>query len=237
MIRAAARAAAVAAVVFVHAGSSAHAAEPAGRSATPPPDARPCPATPTVRVSATDPRDAETACAGASDAVGFFEARGLRLFDAVTLDVRDALPAPLCPRAAGCWLPDAKRIVMLDRAAFLRQRIWLGIANRPALHRSVATHEVAHALAACNFIATRPPRHAQEYVAYVVALATMDPSLRAAVLKATPGDGFATVSTIGELLYAFDTQRFGIESWRHYAKPENGDAFLRRVLSGEALAD
>ncbi len=105
------------------------------------------------------------------------------------------------------------------------------------MQRSVAAHEVAHALAACNFAASRPPVHAQEYVAYVVMLATMDPALRGRVLEANPGDGFATVSTIGELLYAFDTQRFGVEAYRHYAKPGHGDAFLRAVLAGEALAD
>jgi hypothetical protein len=205
--------------------------------ASPPPQPRPCPSLPSVHVSATDPRDARIVCDGAAAVVRFFEARGLKTFERVDVQVGGDLPPEVGPRAAGCFLPAERRIVIRDAATFRRQHSWLGVPIDSGVYRSVAAHEVAHALAACNFAAPRPPIHAQEYVAYVVTLATMDPALRSRVLHANPGDGFATVSTIGELLYAFDTQRFGVESWRHYAKPEHGDAFLRRVLAGAALAD
>jgi hypothetical protein len=202
-----------------------------------PAESRPCPSLPSVHVAAADPRDADLACDGALAAVRFFEARGLRTFGHLEVDVRAALPPDVGPRAVGCWRPAEGRALILDAATFRGRRSWFGVPIDARVYRSVAAHEVAHALAACNFAAPRPPIHAQEYVAYVVTLATMDPALRERVLRANPGDGFATVSTIGELLYAFDTQRFGVESWRHYAKPEHGDAFLRRVLAGEALAD
>jgi hypothetical protein len=201
------------------------------------PERRPCPSAPAVRIDATDPRDTDTVCDGAAAALRFFEARGLRTLERIDIDVRPALPPEVGPRATGCWLPSSGRVVILDRAAFQRRRTWLGVPIQPGLQRAIAAHEVAHALAGCNFVAPRPPIHAQEYVAYVVTLVTMPAALRDRVLKATPGDGFATVSTIGELLYAFDTQRFGIESYRHYTKPDHGDAFLRRVLAGEALAE
>ncbi len=215
------------------------AAAPPSRAAppAPPPELRPCPSLPSVHAGAADPRDAETACDGAAAAVRFFDARGLRTFDRIELELRADLPPAAGPRAVGCYLPDERRVVIQDGATFRRQRTWLGVRIEPGMHRAVAAHEVAHALAACNFAAPRPPVHAQEYVAYVVTLATMAPALRERVLRANPGDGFATVSTIGELLYAFDSQRFGVESYRHWAKPEHGDAFLRRVLAGEALAD
>ncbi len=208
-----------------------------GSGASPAPEPRPCPSVPSVHVAAADPHDADLACDGALAAVRFFEARGLRTFGPLEVDVRTALPPDVGAHAAGCWRPAEGRAVILDGATFRRRRTWFGVPIDARMYRSVAAHEVAHALAGCNFAASRPPVHAQEYVAYVVTLATMDAALRERVLRANPGDGFATVSTIGELLYAFDTQRFGVESWRHYAKPEHGDAFLRRVLAGEALAD
>jgi hypothetical protein len=207
------------------------------RSQPAPSEPRPCPSVPSVHVAAADQRDVDLACDGALAAVRFFEARGLRVFGHLELDVRAALPPDTGPSAAGSWRPAEARAVILDGATLRRRRTWFGVPIDAGIYRSVATHEVAHALAASNFVAPRPPIHAQEYVAYTVTLATMDPALRERVLRANPGDGFATVSTIGELLYAFDSQRFGVESWRHYAKPEHGDAFLRRVLAGEALAD
>jgi hypothetical protein len=198
---------------------------------------RPCPTVPAVHVSAADPHDADTACDGAAAAVRFFEARGLRTFDRGDLQLRDAVPVAQGRDAAGCWLAAERRIVILDGTAFHRRRTWFGVPIDSRMHRSLAAHEVAHALAACNFASPHPPLHAQEYVAYVVTLATMAPALRDRVLRANPGDGFATVSRIGELLHAFDPQHFGVESYRHYAKPAHGDAFLLRVLAGEALAD
>ncbi len=238
---------AVAIVAPVLFAQPAHAADPPRPSsaakpapsggASIPPQPRPCPSLPSVHVSAADPRDAQVACDGAAAAVRFFEARGLKTFERVDVQLRGELPPEVGPRAAGCLLPAERRIVIHDAATFSRRRTWFGVAIDAGMYRSVAAHEVAHALAACNFAAPRPPIHAQEYVAYAVTFATMHPALRSRVLRANPGDGFATVSTIGELLYAFDPQRFGVESWRHYAKPEHGDAFLRKVLAGEALAD
>lgn len=212
-------------------------AGPADAAGAPPAALRPCPSLPSVQVSATDPRDEEVACEGAAAAVRFFETRALKTFDRIELHLRTALPQAAGPRAAGCWLAAERRVVILEGAALRRARTWFGVPIDARMHRSVAAHEVAHALAGCNFAAPHPPLHAQEYVAYVVTFVTMDPALRDRVLSANPGDGFATVSKIGELLHAFDPQRFGVESYRHYAKPAHGDAFLRKVLAGEALAD
>jgi hypothetical protein len=36
---------------------------------------------------------------------------------------------------------------------------------------------------------------------------------------------------------AVDPMRFGVASYRHYLRPENGAAFLRSVLAGEVLAE
>jgi hypothetical protein len=105
------------------------------------------------------------------------------------------------------------------------------------MYRSLAAHEVAHALAACNFAVREPTIQAKEYVAYVAMFATMDPVVRARVLRAIPGQGFQSESRINEIAYLFDPMRFGAECYRHYLGAGNGVKFLRAVLTGKALAN
>ena len=68
-------------------------------------------------------------------------------------------------------------------------------------------------------------------------LATMDPVTRAKIMATRPGMGFEELSEINELTYAFDPTWFGIEAYRHYLQDGHGNAFLRKVLSGEVLTD
>lgn len=197
---------------------------------------RTCPAA-DVRVAAADAKDFDDACAGAQAAIVFFAAHGLRPYAPVVLEVTPVLPAEAGPTAVGCYQPRQKRVFMLPYAEFAKQKAWFKIPIDRHLYRSLAAHETAHAVTSSHFAIPWPTIQAREYVAYVATFATMNAALRARVLRALPGKGFAGEDRITALFYLFDPMRFVAEAYRHYLKPENGPGFLHSVLAGSALAE
>jgi len=195
-----------------------------------------CPAS-VVRVIAADARDFRDACYGAQAAMTFLAAHGLQPSEPLVLEVTPAMPEEAGPTAVGCYLEQRKRVFMLPYAEFSKQKTWFNVPIDRDLYRSFAAHEAAHAVAACCFAIPRPTIQAKEYVAYVAMFATMNASLRARVLRALPGKGFASENQITAIFYMLDPMRFGAESYRHYMKSKNGAAFLQSVLAGKVLTE
>lgn len=193
---------------------------------------------PGVTVQASREADADDACVGAQQALSFFRGLGLAPpSEPLRVEIVPEIPIDPGRTAVGCYLEGDRRILMLPYAGFARQETWFGLPIGRALYRSLAVHEVAHALADCHFRIPEPTLQAKEYVAYVTMFATMEPGLRARVLRANPGSGFASEYRINAIVYLCDPMRFAAEAYRHYLKPGHGDAFLRKVLSGNALAE
>lgn len=193
-----------------------------------------------VRVAAPpagDPRDVMDACTGARDALAFFGTLGLRAIDGLAIEIVAALPAVAGPTAAGCFIEARKRIYLVPFRTFLKHKTWFGIPITRDLYRSLATHEAAHALAGCHFAVPDPTIQAKEYIAYAATFSMMPPAVRERALRALPGSGFDSEARVTPLLYLFDPMRFGAESYRHFRKAGNGEAFVRKVLAGEALRD
>lgn len=198
---------------------------------------RTCSASPDVQVIGAGVRDFQDACEGAKAALAFFATHGLRPTGSLVLQVTPDMPGEAGPTAAGCYLDENKRVYMLPYAGFRRQRTWFNVPIDRAVYRSLAAHETAHAIAACHFAIPRPSIEAREYVAYVATFAAMGDALRARVLRAMPGEGFAGEEKITAMFFMFDPMRFGAEAYRHYLRPENGALFLRAVLAGKALSE
>jgi hypothetical protein len=76
---------------------------------------------------------------------------------------------------------------------------------------------------------------AHEYIAGVTTIATLPEAERARLLRLYPGEGFDRPEQISGTLFLLAPTWFAVEAYRHYRKPGNGPAFLRRVLSGAAL--
>ena len=104
------------------------------------------------------------------------------------------------------------------------------------MYRSLVTHEVAHAVAACNMAMPESPIQAKEYLAYVAMFATMEQRLRARIMDANPCKAFDRESKMNATIYLCDPMRFAVRAYRHYLEEKNGDAFLLKIFSGEALA-
>lgn len=190
-----------------------------------------------LRVVVHGDHDAADVCAGAHRALSFFAGHGLGLREPVTLEVVAQLPAPAPSTAAGVFLAGDRRIYMLSYSAFHRFRTWFKLPIDRAMYQSLAAHEVAHAITEANFQIAHPSIHAREYLAYVALFATMTPALRTRILNAIPGQGFEDEGRISFIVYMFDPMLFGAQSYRHYLRAENGGAFLRAVLAGQALRE
>jgi hypothetical protein len=196
---------------------------------------RTCPGA-NVVVSAADSRDATTACDGAVDAVRFLEAQGLDTSEHTQVHVVAALPTVVGPTAMGCYRHSERRVYVLTFGAFQKHGTFVGLLIDRVLHRSLITHEVAHAIAACNFAIPRPTIPAQEYLAYVAMFATMPEPHRTRALARFPGEGFRTAVAINLTIYQMSPDFFGAQAYRHFLAPGNGTAFLRQILSGGVLA-
>ncbi len=138
-------------------------------------------------------------------------------------------------RAVGCYIPQTRRILLLDRRAFMSIESWFRVPVNEELYRAAAAHEVAHAVAACNGVPGRLALAAHEYLAYVTMFATMDPGQRERILARFPGRGLANSLQIHLLVYLVEPLKFGADSWRHYLRQADRAAWLREVAAGHVV--
>lgn len=188
-----------------------------------------------VTVQASRAEDAADACRGAGDAIDFFRANRLETAITVRIHVRDVLPPEAGRNAAGCFLDRDGMVVMRPYAQFREYGTWFNVGIDRRMYRSLAAHEVAHALAAANYTMAEPGIQAKEYIAYVTMFATMDAKLRARILAANAHARPAGAGGLTALLYMFDPMRFGVASYRHYLELDDGPVYLGAVLAGIAL--
>jgi hypothetical protein len=174
-------------------------------------------------------------CSSAEDALAFFRRLNLQPFRPLVVEVVSSLPGTVSRTAIGCYLEENERILVLTYAAVQERENWFGVAVDWSMYRSLVTHEVAHAVASCNFAITNPTIQAKEYVAYVAMFAMMNPKLREKIMARNPSVSFDSEQEMNALVYMFDPMRFGVGAYRHYLM--EGNAFLLKVLSGDALTN
>lgn len=189
-----------------------------------------------VVVRASDRADAESACEGARQAIQFLAGEGLRVPDAIEVQVVDELPDVANREAVGAYLHAERRAYIIPFATFDVRTRHFGLRVDRSMYRSLAAHEVAHVVAAANFTVKQPNIEAQEYIAYVAQLATMTPELRGRVLALPGSFTFDSPLQINTAVYLADPERFGIGAYRHFQNLQDREAFLREVLAGRLLA-
>lgn len=190
-----------------------------------------------VEVQAASADDATLVCEGAARALRFLAAAGFVLPESVQIELRDELPGDMRGQAVGCYMPGVRRVFLLAYPAFAATGTWFRQPVAPELYRAAASHEVAHAVAACNTAEASPPLAANEYTAYVVMFATMAPDLRQRILAAFPGPGLANALQIHPLVYLQDPLQFAADAWRHYLRRRDGAAWLRDLVAGRIVQD
>lgn len=97
-------------------------------------------------------------------------------------------------------------------------------------HQSLLVHEITHAIVHQN-LSVPPCRAAHEYIAAVVQFDTMADSSRRTYLDAFAGESDYTTEMFNDIVLAMDPGRYAAAAYRHFQKPDNGCAFLQRLLT------
>ncbi|HSN79904.1 MAG TPA: DUF6639 family protein [Rhodoferax sp.] len=196
-------------------------------------------------VHSCDPADVKLACEGANDAIYFLAKQGLNMVRRVLIVITPQLPPAGTATTGGLYLDSpevchgdtAQAVHLLTYSEFKKFKNWFHVPIEAALYRSLAAHEVAHAISDCNFKITRPTIQAKEYMAYVTMFATMAPAARARILRKSPGRGYEGDWQMGATIYMADPMRFGVQAYRHFLKPGNGRLYLHAILAGEVMIE
>jgi hypothetical protein len=197
---------------------------------------RVCPHGGAVVVGA-DAADFADICSGAADSLEFLARHGVRPTEPVSIEVTRSIPEEAGPTAAGCYIEQKRRVFLVPYNAFVANETWFGVAIDRETYRTLAAHEAAHAVAACNFRIPRPTIQAKEYLAYVVMFSVMSTERRSQALRSTRTEGFTSLDRFTPLLYMFDPMRFGAEAYRHFTSVADQTALVQDVLAGKVLLD
>lgn len=188
-------------------------------------------------ILAEESRDAVLACEGVDAALRFLKANGLNVDRDISVEIVRSLTTDGSHEIAGHFSPESNKAIILSYAEFEKFITWLKVPITESLYRSVAAHEAAHIVAVQNFRITEPTIQAQEYIAYVTTLATLDPALREQVMAKCPGDGFETDLQMNATIYLYDPMRFGVEAYRHFIRKGERMDYFQKILEGRVLAD
>lgn len=189
-----------------------------------------------VVVIAEAPDDRAEACAAVAGAIPFLRGAGLAPLPPTTIRLVGAIPGNGTGHSLGRYDARAAEIVLLDPAAAIAashaSAPAFGVPMSPALWRSYVVHELAHAAAERHFAPRARSLVASEYIAAVAQLATLpDDERRVILARYADTEAYGRPREISELYYYMDPCRFAVKCYLHYLRPENGDAFVRRVLS------
>jgi hypothetical protein len=188
-----------------------------------------------VDVYAGSARDRALVCAGAGRAVAFFRSHGLESKHKIPVTLKDSA---IVNHGAHIGLYDARdesiRFLSFAQAVLLcEKQSPFGTPMDEALYTSFATHEVAHALADQHIRSPSGRRLAQEYLAYVAQISTMDAYKRQDILQRYDIGAFANPHEISLTYYALDPNAFGVKVYKHFQTLPDQTTFLHALLAGE----
>lgn len=188
-----------------------------------------------LHVESKSIEDIQNVCSAALAVASFYRDMGLSKIPTMHVTIVDNIPPEAGPDALGCFAPESGGIHILSYSAASKCGSLFGRHMDRALYRSLAAHEIAHAFASCNASVEKLSLRAGEYVAYVTMFATMDHNHRQAILEDNPGIGFENEKEISDTYYYLSPCQFGINAYRHFIRPENGNRFFQSVIRGQVL--
>lgn len=98
------------------------------------------------------------------------------------------------------------------------------------LHHSLIVHEVSHAIVHQN-LAVAPCHAVHEYIAAVAQISALSDESRRVYLEAFAGEDRYTTEMFNDIVLAMNPARYAAAAYRHFHLPENGCAFVRRLLA------
>lgn len=189
-----------------------------------------------VSVAAPSEAAAVMVCSQAARARAFLARCGIVGRHQLDVRVGRDLLDPTGWRRSGDFDPTTRRVRLLplaDYARIVKPRFGAAPVLARTLHASVAAHEIAHGIFHEHTRHLDLPDTAHEYVAYAVQLSTLPDEVQKALA------GHNEIKPVGNLfifsyfLLRADPERFALHAWRHFNQPENGCAFLDRLVEGK----
>ena len=95
--------------------------------------------------------------------------------------------------------------------------------------QSVIVHELTHAFVHQSQDG-RFSRVAHEYLAYATQIASLTEKSRTSVLESSGVEETATLDSLDEIALFFGPSHFALLAFKHFAHPENGCAFVDRMI-------
>jgi hypothetical protein len=189
-----------------------------------------------IVVTGATAQDLQIVCAGASYALAWLEPAGLTLERGPAISLVDQLAADGDKHALGRYDAQRNVIALLDyRAAVAATECGPRAFKIPmsrALWQSYVAHEVAHAAVRAHDTSRTLTVAQQEYVAAVVQLGTLPEAIRSEILgNYDDFPAFGDPGELSDLYYYMAPCEFAVKAYRHYLKPGNGPAFIKRLLS------
>lgn len=212
-----------------------------GLAASPASAALTCPGSKRIAIVA-DRDEARQVCRAADAAAGLFAELGLELPRETRVHLVDRMHGAVGDAdELGRFDGRLHTVQVLNftaaRKAARRAVPGLGVAMNRALWRSYIVHELAHAAIHAGCDRSCPDRASHEYIAAIAQIASLPAPERKDVLRHHNGvAAFARQSEISEIYYALSPCRFAVKSYLHYRQPENGPAFVRRLLEQDSAA-
>lgn len=189
-----------------------------------------------VVVQSSNLQDAILICEGATDATKMLGQYKFVTNVRIEFSVVDELPTIFNAVAFGGYNGAEGRAYLLPSSAIADRGSVFDLPFEQALYRSLATHEVAHAITNYNYRTSAPTTEAHEYIAYAVMFATMPEEYRDRLLVRFANQQFDDEAQINSFVYLVDPLRFGVLAYKHFTKLEDKTGFLQRVLRGRELA-
>ncbi|MFD0982821.1 DUF6639 family protein [Tropicimonas aquimaris] len=128
------------------------------------------------------------------------------------------------------------RIELLDpktfEQAFRRSETWTAVPLAEHFE-AVVVHEFAHALVDQNAAIQRACIADDEYIAYAMQIESLSESTRSVLLAEVGASPPTSTQEINSLVLGFSPADFAVRSWLHFAEPENGCAFVEKIIQGE----
>lgn len=194
------------------------------------------PACPAIRIDRADftAEDRKLICKAATTARSFFQSHGV--------DIRQSLRIRSQDEQAASTLPHIGSYSTADKTVSLQSfeqasgkdggNTLFGLPLDKILYESVVVHEIAHAIADQHFTCRPPPLVAQEYLAYVAQLSTMEQTTRERILIRNGRPAYEGIGEMSPTYYALDPSGFGIKAYRHFVALTDPGEFIRGLLSG-----
>ncbi|WP_149866444.1 DUF6639 family protein [Tropicimonas marinistellae] len=190
---------------------------------------------PLVLVDTDDQELQVRICKTVTSVLPMLEKCQLKLTNPVTISFSKQLGSP-DNRCFGHYLRGKGRVVLLEPKAFEQahkaSESWTAI---PAAEHfdAIVVHEFTHALVDQNALVELSCSADEEYIAYAMQVASLSEPTRSALLTSVGASIPTSTEELNPLILGFSPTAFAARSWLHFSNPENGCAFVGKIIRGE----